>query len=70
MNRRIKESIHFPVHYDSYGQSIMDKECQKVADVRGWGRIQYLDNPECRQDEIGEFIAKAINSRLSEGEDE
>lgn len=31
-----------------------------VARVRGWGRIQHMDNPEALQDEIGEMIAMAM----------
>ena len=36
-----------------------------AARIRGWGRIQYMDNPEGRaaalQDEVGEIVAQALN---------
>lgn len=70
MNRRIKEVIAFPVRYDEYGQKIMDAKNQMVADVRGWGRIQYMNDAEARQDEMGRFIADAINHRLSNSNSE
>lgn len=28
--------------------------------VRGWGRLSYLENPEQKQDKMGEIIAKAL----------
>lgn len=31
-----------------------------AARIRGWGRIQYMNNPEQLQDTIGEHIAKAM----------
>ena len=46
---------------------------QRIADVRGWGAIQnlfmnndYIDfvSAEKFQDELGEFIAMAINEQL------
>lgn len=67
IRKRIKEAIVFPVYYDPYGQKIFDAKNQMVADVRGWGRIQYMSDAESRQDEIGEFIAYAINAHISEG---
>ena len=60
----VLKTIDFPVHYDEYGQKIMDKNNHMVADVRGWGRLQYMSNAEERQDAIGRFIADAMN-RLS-----
>ncbi len=38
-----------------------------IADVRGGGWIQYLkvDDPELVQDNIGKFIAEAINEKLT-----
>lgn len=39
--------------YDNEGMDTMGR-------VRGWGRIQYLPNPEALQDKVGEMIAEAI----------
>ena len=37
-----------------------------AARIRGWGRIQYMDNPEGRagalQDEVAEMVAEALNA--------
>ena len=32
-----------------------------IARIRGWGRIQYLDNPRELQDEVGLIVAEALN---------
>lgn len=58
------KNIKFPVEYSSLGTYINDADGKMIADVRGWGWIQKLENPEKTQDEIGEFIAKAINEKL------
>lgn len=54
-------TIRRPVSYDKTGQWIRDSGGEKVCEIRGWGRIGYLDHPEARQDAIGEFIARLIN---------
>lgn len=37
-----------------------------IAEIRGWGRIQYMDNPKGRaaalQDEVGKILAEALNA--------
>lgn len=37
-----------------------------AARIRGWGRIQYLDNPKGRaealQDEVGKIVAEALTA--------
>lgn len=37
-----------------------------AARIRGWGRIQYMDNPkgqaEALQDAVGEIVAEALNA--------
>ena len=74
----IKDFLGKKVKYDSYGQEIWayDKNngLQKIADVRGWGAIQNLfadksgkidtKKAEEIQDQLGEFIAQAINEKL------
>lgn len=32
-----------------------------VCDIRGWGRIQFINKCEERQDAIGETVAKLLN---------
>ena len=58
---RIFNTICFPVKYEKYGTQILDSKNNKVLDIRGWGRIQKMDHPEERQDEIGEWIASLMN---------
>ena len=36
-----------------------------VAQVRGWGRIQKLDDAENLQDEVGRLIVEALNDKWS-----
>lgn len=66
--------------YDSMGQKIwgVDKDGghQMIADLRGWGAIQNLfkdkkgvidmEKAEKFQDEMGEWIADAINEKLKD----
>jgi hypothetical protein len=60
------------VYYDEFGTHIWNKDkegdIQKVADIRGWGAIQNLfktqKEAEEFQDEIGKFIADAINEKV------
>jgi hypothetical protein len=57
----IKGLYRKPFHYDPYGQMIFDANHNQVLDIRGWGRIQYLDNAELKQDTFGKFIAYTLN---------
>jgi hypothetical protein len=60
------------VKYDDFGQILwnVDKngEHQMVAEIRGWGRIQNEFKTEKEaiefQDEVGKFIAEAINEKI------
>lgn len=56
--------IKAPVRYEKRGTYIFDAEHNMVANVRGWGRISYMDNPEEKQDSMGRFIADAINEKM------
>ena len=56
--------ISHPVEYSENGTYIYGADGLMIADVRGWGWIQKLKDPEKTQDEIGEFIAQAINEKL------
>lgn len=61
------------LHYDKFSQTIWNKsgddgDAQMVADIRGWGFIQYrfetVDEAEKFQDEVGEFIVQAIREKI------
>ena len=66
---KINEVFKFPLKYDDYGQSILDKNNSKVLDIRGWGHIQYLDEePEKIQDDIGEYICQLINEDVKQND--
>jgi hypothetical protein len=32
-----------------------------VCDIRGWGKIQFMNKSEARQDAIGELITNLLN---------
>ena len=55
-------TLSFPVSYDQLGQSIKDANGLLVCDVRGWGKIQFMDKAEERHDAIGFVIADLLNS--------
>lgn len=68
------EFIGDRVNYDSYGQMIFANKGnsqQLLLDVRGWGAIQNLfkteDEAAVFQDQLGEWIADAINEKLKKG---
>lgn len=63
---KISDYIKGPVKYDPMGQMILDDDKNLICDIRGWGRIQYMDEPEKIQDFIGKTIAVAINEKLEE----
>lgn len=47
--------------FDSDGNMVADHPMDEaVLRIRGWGRIQYMGNPEQLQDEVGRLIAKAM----------
>jgi hypothetical protein len=59
------------VYYDEYGQYLWSKQSsdggsQLIGEVRGWGAIQNLNikDPDKFQDEVGKFIAEAINEKV------
>ena len=56
--------IKHPVAYSDLGTYINDAEGKMIAGVRGWGWIQKLPDPENLQDDIGKFIAEAINEKI------
>ena len=61
------------VYYDAWGTRIwnrvdVDGGSQLVAEIRGWGRLQYefdtLKESENFQDEVGKFIVEAIREKV------
>jgi hypothetical protein len=64
----VKDFIGKKVNYDKHGQMIFGQNGRElILDVRGWGAIhtnKEIDNPEKFQDDLGEWIADAINQKL------
>ena len=46
--------------FDSENEMVADDYETSITQVRGWGRISYMDEPEELQDAVGEHIAKAL----------
>jgi hypothetical protein len=77
-NIKVTDFIGHTVSYDKHGQYLWgttEKDgMQMVGEIRGWGAIQHLfKNPDGSidlsaagkfQDELGEWIADAINQKL------
>jgi len=73
----IQEWFRDGVQYDSEGTQIWAEERTKdavylhhVADIRGWGEMQNLfkldmNKAAAFQDEVGKFVAEAINEKLA-----
>ena len=49
----VRETIAFPVNYDNSQQIIRDSKGMMICDIRGWGRIQFMEKSQERQDAIG-----------------
>ena len=70
------------VYYDAWGQRLWSKQdadvgSQMIGEVRGWGALQQEfkteEAAEAFQDEVGKFIADAINEKIQRdlgGQDE
>lgn len=58
----MKDYIKYPVEYE-FGY-FWDNDHHMIAQMRGWGWLQKLPNAEEKQDEMGQFIADAINEKL------
>lgn len=65
MNEKLQEWLK-NVHSDNL--YLWSSEGNLIAEVRGWGSIQYMfDNHNEAvefQDEVGKFIAEAINEKI------
>lgn len=64
----VKEWLKSGVHYDQSGAFIWTNNNRHVLDMRGWGELtHFFETPEEAvkfQDEIGEFVAQAINEKF------
>ncbi len=60
--------IKYPVRYESMGTTIFDANNNKIIDIRNWGKICYMKDPEKKQDLMGQFIANAINKKLKKSD--
>lgn len=63
LENEILNIYKLPLSYDNHGQFIVDAEEKKVADVRGWGTLQYHKDAEQLQDTLGEMLVKAFNEK-------
>ncbi len=63
LEEKILQIYKLPLSYDNNGQFIIDAQQQKVADVRGWGVLQYQKNGELLQDTLGEMLVKSFNEK-------
>lgn len=61
------------VYYDQWGQYLWSKQdadggSQMIGEIRGWGALQNEFKTEIEaavfQDEVGKFIAEAINEKV------
>lgn len=52
-------NINLPVKYQP--TKVIDGNGVEIISIRGWGRLQKLDNGDKVQDEIGQEIAELIN---------
>lgn len=59
--KTVLETLTLPVNYDDISQTIKDSNGVLVCDVRGWGKIQFMDKAEERHDAIGYTIAALLN---------
>ncbi len=73
VNEEIKQYMNGPVTFDEGSGMFFSGDRNMIAQVRGWGHIQNmfkkgndydLDAAAKFQDEIGRWIADAINEKL------
>lgn len=58
-----KRLIVGPVKH--FCQMIHDAEGNHVCDIRGYGILSYMENGDALQDKIGDWVADAINEKLT-----
>lgn len=60
MAARVAKLYTPPFRYDRQGQIVYDASGHRVLDIRGWGRIGYMDAPEALQDAAGEWVTELL----------
>jgi hypothetical protein len=60
--RTVADLYVLPFSYDPNDQSVRDANNERVLDIRGWGRIQYIDPSGKLQDEVGQHVATTLTS--------
>lgn len=61
----IKDIIKGRVRFDGVSDgAILDEENNHIADARGWGRFQYMEDGYKIHDQLANFISDAINEKL------
>lgn len=75
MEKEIKEYLA-GIYFDEGSGMFFSKDGNHVADVRGWGKIQNMflnadksinyEKAEQFQDQLGKWIADAINQKLNQ----
>ncbi len=54
-------SLYKPPFYRAIGNYIYDADGNLALNIRGWGRIQYLENSKTLQDAFGDLVVEALN---------
>lgn len=65
---RGEQALKFPLEYHDYGQECRDANGNLVFQLRGWGRLQYLDHGDKSaelQDSIGKWIVETVNAEAN-----
>lgn len=57
----LQEKITLPVKYVHNQKIILDSKGLLVCDMKGWSRMQVMDNPIKGKDALGEMVAKLLN---------
>lgn len=59
--RKFKEEDYNGMYELLHGYIIHKQSDKPVLLVRGWGRLQYKDDPELRQDNIANYLLNCMN---------
>lgn len=57
----IKDLYTKPFIYVQDGTCILDSNGERVLDIRGWGRLQYLEHGADKQDALGMYVCDLLN---------
>jgi len=59
LKQKVKDLYKAPFRFDEMGGYVFD-DGNMVLEVRGWGRIQYLEDGQILQDQVGYLIANIM----------